>query len=70
VLGAALARLGRKPFPFSLTPTVEAFFKSLAPQMPLFRAAVLGNARALGPSSSRSPRPRRRRRPCCAPRWP
>ena len=49
VLGAALARLGKKRFPFALTPTVEAFYKSLAPLMPPLRAAVLANARFLGP---------------------
>lgn len=49
VLGAALARLGKKDFPFALTPTVETFFKSLAPFMKGSRAMALGNARVLGP---------------------
>ncbi len=49
VLGAALARLGKKRFPWALTDTVEAFFKSLAAEMPPLRAFALANARALGP---------------------
>jgi carboxypeptidase PM20D1 len=49
ILGAALARLGKKRFPWALTDTVVAFFKSLAAEMPPLRAFVLANARALGP---------------------
>lgn len=49
VLGRALDRLSRRPFPWILTPTVEAFFRALAVHSPFPRSFVLSNARALGP---------------------
>lgn len=49
VLGAALDRLSRRPFPFALIPTVESFFKSLSGELSGARAAVLSRPRALGP---------------------
>jgi carboxypeptidase PM20D1 len=48
VLGQALARLSKKPFPFVLTPTVEAFFSRLAPLSSRGRAWALSHARLLG----------------------
>lgn len=49
VLAEALGKIARKPFPFHLTPTVEAFFANLAPLVSPLRGAVLSRARALGP---------------------
>ncbi|MDR1785857.1 MAG: M20/M25/M40 family metallo-hydrolase [Spirochaetaceae bacterium] len=49
VLARALARIDNHPFPFHLVPTVEAFFSGLAPHVSGGLAAVLRNARLLGP---------------------
>ena len=49
VLGRALCRIARKPFPFRLTATVETFFKQVSPLMPGVQGFVMRHARALGP---------------------
>ncbi len=49
VLGRALSRLAKKPFPWSLTPGVEGFFRSLSGLVTGIQKPVLRNARALGP---------------------
>ncbi len=49
VLGRALDRLARRPFPWTLTPTVENFFKRLAAQYRGPRAFVMAHARFFGP---------------------
>jgi carboxypeptidase PM20D1 len=55
VLGRALCRIAKKPFPFRLSPTVEMFFRQIAPLMQRRSAAdrlqgfVMRHARALGP---------------------
>jgi carboxypeptidase PM20D1 len=48
VLGRALDRLSRKPFPWRLTPSVEAFFRALAAFSPFPRSLALSRARAFG----------------------
>ena len=48
VLGRALCRIAKKPFPFKLGPTVEAFFKQIAPLMPGIQGFVMRYARAFG----------------------
>jgi carboxypeptidase PM20D1 len=48
VLGKALIRLSKHPFPFSLTPTVESFFYHLAPLAANPQAFAMRHARALG----------------------
>ena len=45
VLGRAFVRLSRRPFPFRLTPTVEAFFRNLAPYASGIRAVAMANPR-------------------------
>jgi carboxypeptidase PM20D1 len=49
VLGRALCRIVKKPFPFSLVPTVESFFKQASGFMKGAQGFALKNARALGP---------------------
>jgi carboxypeptidase PM20D1 len=49
VLGRALCRIAKKPFPFKLTSTVETFFKQIAPFMPGAQGFVMRHARAFGP---------------------
>ncbi len=49
VLARALCRINGRPFPWKLTPTVEAFFRDLSAHVPFPKSAVLANARALGP---------------------
>jgi carboxypeptidase PM20D1 len=49
VLARALCRLGKKPFPFRLNPTVETFFSLASPMMPAFQGFVMRHARAFGP---------------------
>lgn len=49
VLGTALYRLSRHPFPWRLTPVVQAFFRGLSTHAPTALAFILRNARALGP---------------------
>jgi carboxypeptidase PM20D1 len=49
VLGRALDRLGKKPFPFVLNPTVEMFFGQAASLVSGIRGFVMRHARALGP---------------------
>jgi carboxypeptidase PM20D1 len=50
VLGAALDRLVKKPFPFTLTSTVEGFFANLAPRTSSkIQGWAMAHARALGP---------------------
>lgn len=47
VLGRALHRISRKPFPWRLTSTVEVFFWRISPYVPFARALALANARKL-----------------------
>ncbi|MCL2128271.1 MAG: M20/M25/M40 family metallo-hydrolase, partial [Treponema sp.] len=49
VLGRALCRIAKKPFPFRLGETVEMFFRQIAPFMPGIQGFVMRHARALGP---------------------
>jgi carboxypeptidase PM20D1 len=59
VLGRALCRIAKKPFPFRLSPTVEMFFRQIAPLMQggahrrspgnWLQGFVMRHARALGP---------------------
>jgi len=53
VLGRALCRIAKKPFPFRLSPTVEMFFRQVAPFMrqpgSRLQGFVMRHARALGP---------------------
>jgi carboxypeptidase PM20D1 len=49
VLSGALLRLSRRPFPWRLTPAVEAFFKRLGPHAPGITGFAMGRARLLGP---------------------
>ncbi|MDR0386899.1 MAG: M20/M25/M40 family metallo-hydrolase [Treponema sp.] len=49
VLGRALERIVKRPFPFRLTPTVEGFFRDLAPLAPQPMSAFMARARLLGP---------------------
>jgi carboxypeptidase PM20D1 len=49
VLGRALCQIAKKPFPYRLSPTVEMFFKQIAPLMPGIQGFVMRHARALGP---------------------
>ena len=48
VLGRSLLRLSRRPFPWRLTPAVEAFFKQLGPYASGTRGLAMGHARLLG----------------------
>jgi carboxypeptidase PM20D1 len=48
VLGRALCRIAKKPFPYTLTPTVENFFTQLAALSGGVRGFVMRHARALG----------------------
>jgi carboxypeptidase PM20D1 len=54
VLAKALVRIARRPFPFTLTPTVERFFSGLAPLAAGGRAWAMRHARLLGPVFFRS----------------
>jgi carboxypeptidase PM20D1 len=49
VLARALGRIAKQPFPFQLTPTVEGFFRDLAPLSPHPMGAFMAHARLLGP---------------------
>jgi carboxypeptidase PM20D1 len=49
VLARALCRIAKKPFPCRLNPTVEMFFKQIAPLVPGFQGFVMRHARAFGP---------------------
>ncbi|MDR0316253.1 MAG: M20/M25/M40 family metallo-hydrolase [Treponema sp.] len=49
ILGRALCRIAKKPFPFRLSPTVEMFFKQVSPLMPGVQGFVMRHARAFGP---------------------
>jgi carboxypeptidase PM20D1 len=49
VLARALLRIARKPFPFTLIPTVESFFSGLAPFAAGGRSWAMKHARLLGP---------------------
>jgi len=49
VLGHALCRIAKKPFPYTLVPTVEAFFKQIAPLISGVQGFVMRHARAFGP---------------------
>ena len=48
ILGCALCNIAKNPFPFRLTPTVETFFKQVAPLMPGIKGFVMRHARVLG----------------------
>lgn len=50
VLGRALDRLSRRPFPWGLTPATEAFFRGFAARAPFGPAVAMANARLLGPA--------------------
>ena len=49
VLGRALRRIAKRPFPSRLSPTVEMFFARIAPLLPGIQGFVMRHARALGP---------------------
>ena len=49
VLARALLRLSKSPFPWLLTPAVEAFFRQLSPYAPGMSGFVMKHARLLGP---------------------
>ena len=49
VLGRALCRIAKKPFPYKLSLTVEAFFKLISPMAGGIRGFVMRHARAFGP---------------------
>ncbi|MDR2661804.1 MAG: M20/M25/M40 family metallo-hydrolase [Treponema sp.] len=49
VLARALLRLSRRPFPWRLTPAVEAFFRQLSPHARGITGFVMRHARLLGP---------------------
>jgi len=49
ILGKALSRIGDRPFPYSLSPAVESFFKHLSPLMSGLKEFVMLHARTLGP---------------------
>ncbi|MCL2209159.1 MAG: M20/M25/M40 family metallo-hydrolase [Treponema sp.] len=49
VLGRALCRIAKKPFPFKLCATVEEFFKQVSVFMPGIQGIAMRYARALGP---------------------
>ncbi|MCL2319395.1 MAG: M20/M25/M40 family metallo-hydrolase [Treponema sp.] len=49
VLSRALCRIAARPFPWKLVPTVESFFKQIAPLMGGVQGFVMRHARALGP---------------------
>jgi carboxypeptidase PM20D1 len=49
ILGRALCRIAKKPFPFQLSATVETFFKQIAPLMPGIQGFAMRHARVLGP---------------------
>ncbi|OHE69370.1 MAG: hypothetical protein A2001_03245 [Treponema sp. GWC1_61_84] len=49
VLGRALDRLSRRPFPFSLTPATETFFKELAPFAGGIRSLAMAHPRLFAP---------------------
>ena len=48
ILGRALCRIAKKPFPFRLSSTVETFFKQVAPLMPGVQGFVMRHCRGLG----------------------
>jgi len=48
VLGRALCRIAKKPFPFKLGATTEAFFKQIAPMVTGIQGFVMRHARAFG----------------------
>jgi carboxypeptidase PM20D1 len=47
VLGRALCRIAKKPFPYRLTRAVETFYSSIAPLMPKVQGFVMRHARIL-----------------------
>lgn len=49
ILGRALCRIAKKPFPFKLSRTVETFFRQIAPFMPGIQGFVMRHCRGLGP---------------------
>ena len=49
ILSRALLRLSKRPFPWRLTPTVEAFFKQLSVHSSGITAFVMKHSRMLGP---------------------
>lgn len=49
VLGRALCRIAKRPFPRRLTPTVESFFAEVSSYMPGITGFVMRHARAFGP---------------------
>jgi carboxypeptidase PM20D1 len=49
VLACALCKIAARPFPFKLNPTVESFFRQLAPLMPGLKGFAMRHARSLGP---------------------
>lgn len=49
VLARAIGKIAKRPFPFRLTPTVEGFFRDLAPLAPQPMGAFMARARLLGP---------------------
>ena len=49
ILARALLRLSKRPFPWHLTPTVEAFFKQLSSHAPGITGFAMKHARILGP---------------------
>jgi carboxypeptidase PM20D1 len=48
VLGRALQRIGKKPFPFKLTKPAETFFKQIAHYLPGVKGFVMRHTRLLG----------------------
>jgi carboxypeptidase PM20D1 len=49
ILGRALCKIAKKPFPCRLSPTVEMFFRQVSPLMKGVQGFVMRHARALGP---------------------
>ena len=49
VLGRALCRIAKKPFPFRLNAAVETFFRLVAPFMPGIQGFVMRHSRTFGP---------------------
>ena len=49
LLARALCRIAARPFPYSLTPTVENFFKQVSPLLHGINGFGMRHARALGP---------------------
>ena len=48
ILGRALCAIAKKPFPFRLSPTVETFFRQIAPLIPGIQGFVMRHSRGLG----------------------